>query len=263
MTRLPVLTSELALRLERLVAPALTECAKDKEPGAPTVVQIGRAVASKAKAGRPANKVFCFGQQDVSRLGEILDFYAVDDLEPSFYLAPMQFTTHVAAALTGAGFSQTEFEQAILYGLPAAEPEPPPPHVTIERVTSENLDEFVQTTADGFAWPSTWRDQAMAGTRKEFRADAYHFLARYRGEAAGVGSLDPRDGVAGLGAGAVVPRLRGKGCHLALVRHRLHVASTIGCQLMLGAASFGSGSFRNQQRAGLRLTYVESTWSRR
>jgi hypothetical protein len=88
-------------------------------------------------------------------------------------------------------------------------------------------------------------------------------LARYQGEAAGVASLGRRDGVASLGGGAVVPKHRGKGCHLALVNHRLYAAHAIGCELVLGGASFGSASFRNQQRGGLRLAYVESAWSRR
>jgi hypothetical protein len=36
----------------------------------------------------------------------------------------------------------------------------------------------------------------------------------------------------------------------------------LGCTLVTGAANFGSGSFRNQLRAGLRLAYVESGWRR-
>ena len=32
--------------------------------------------------------------------------------------------------------------------------------------------------------------------------------------------------------------------------------------LVIGSADFGSGSFRNQQRAGLRLAYIESGWRR-
>jgi len=65
-----------------------------------------------------------------------------------------------------------------------------------------------------------------------------------------------------LGGGATVPRFRGKGCHLALVRHRLDVAYMLGATLVMGGANFGSGSFRNQLRAGLRLAYIESGWRR-
>ncbi len=258
---LPVLTTELARRIERSVAPEPTS-AEDPVPTAPKVTRFGQTIASKARGGRPSNKVFCFGPDDLGRLDEILAYYTVDDLEPTFYLAPMGFTREVAAALTAVGFSQRNFEQAILYGLPSRQPAPLTPGLAMERVTADILDEFVRACAAAFEWPAEWRDAAMEEGRRRFRADEYHFLARCEGEPAGVGALRMRDGMASLSGGAVVPRLRGKGCHMALVQHRLRIAHEIGCDLVSGGADFGSASFRNQQRAGLRLAYVESGWSR-
>jgi hypothetical protein len=262
MVRLPVLTTELALRIESFVAPEVTPLDDPVDSKAPRVARFGRTIASKGKGAWPANKVFCFGHEDVGRLDDILAFYEADGIKPTFYLAPMRFTRDVAAALHAASFAQCEFEQAVMYGVPAREAEPPSPDITIERVWPHNLDEFVQATADGFEWHSSWRDEAMEGVRTSVRPGVQHFLARYRGVPAAVGSLGVRDGVASLGGGAVVPAFRGKGCHLALVYYRMHVASTAGCDLVLGGASFGSGSFRNQQRAGLRVAYIESAWSR-
>lgn len=264
----PVLTTELALRIERFVAPEVSlSHPVTVDPSAPCVAQFGRTIASKSPRAWPGNKVFCFGHEDVGRLDEILAYFAADRLEPSFYVAPMAFTRDVAAALTAFGFVQREFEQAILYGVP--EPTPPrlPEGVTIEPVAADNLEEFVGATADGFEWHASWRDAAMEGVRTSVRPSVrpgvQHFLVRYRGAAAGVGSLGVRENVASLGGGAVVPALRGKGCHLALVHHRVHLAHALGCELVLGGARFGSGSFRNQQRAGLRVAYLESAWSRR
>jgi len=65
--------------------PELTSPGETTDPSAPCVAQFGRAVASKSKGGWPANKVFCFGHEDIGRLNEILAFYAADDLEPTFY----------------------------------------------------------------------------------------------------------------------------------------------------------------------------------
>ena len=262
MAPLPVLTSDLALRIERCVAPELTSAGESADRLTPRVAQFGRTVASKSKGGSPANKVFCFGHEDIGRLDEILAFYAVDGLEPTFYVAPMRFTRDLAAVLHDAGFVQREFEQAIMYGLPASKARPLPRGVTIERVTADNAEEFVRATADGFEWPPSWRDGAMETVRHSFRPAVRHFLVRYAGAPAGVGSLGIRGSFASLGGGAVVPAFRRTGCHLALVHHRVHLAHTMGCDLVLGGASFGSGSFRNQQRAGLRLAYVESAWSR-
>ena len=261
MPQLPVLDNELTRRIERLVAPEPTGAATNLDPSRPIVVQFGRTIASKAKGGRPSNKVFCFGLEDVKRLDAILGFYASDALEPTFYLAPTGLTIEVAEALSRRGFSQREFRQAILYGVPTPAP-PLPPGLAVERVAVRTLGEFVQATADGFEWPDAWRDGAMEGIRSNFRPDAHHFLVRWEGQAVGVGSLGVRDDVASLEEGAVMPEFRGRGCHLALLNHRLQVALDLGCELVLGAADFGSGSFRNQQRVGLRLAYIESGWRR-
>jgi acetyltransferase (GNAT) family protein len=258
----PVLTIDLVRRLERLVAPEPTVPGPDPPTGATTVAQFGRTIAAKAQTGRPSNKVFCFNQDDVARLDDILAFYAVDGLEPTFYLTPAGFTRTVSAALTAAGFGQQEFEQAILYGLPSTDLSSPPRHIAIERVTSENLDDYVRTVADGFEMPATWRDAAMKEVRSHFTPDDHRFLARIDGEPAAVATLRTREGVASLGGGATVPRFRGRGCHLALIRHRLDVAYLLGCTLISSGANFGSGSFRNQLRAGLRLAYIESGWRR-
>jgi len=258
----PVLTTDLARRLERLVAPELTAPGAIPPPGVPLVTQFGRTIAAKAKGGRPSNKVFCFSAADVAHLDAILAYYAADHLEPTFYLSPVGFSATVAEALTKHGFSQREFQQAILYGVPSSQLTSPQPRITIERVSPENLDEYVRTFADGFEWPPEWRDRAMDDLRREFSSDQQRFLARLDGEAAAVATLRIRDGVASLGGGATVPRLRGNGCHLALLRHRLDVAYLLGCTLVMSGADFGSCSFRNQLRSGLQLAYVESGWSR-
>jgi len=258
----PVLTTDLARRLERLVAPELTAPGTIPPPGVPLVTQFGRTIAAKAKGGRPSNKVFCFSAVDVAHLDAILAYYAADDLEPTFYLSPVGFSATVAGALAKRGFSQREFQQAILYGVPSNQLTSPQPRITIERVSPENLDEYVRTFADGFEWPPEWRDRAMEDLRREVSSDQQRFLARLDGEAAAVATLRIRDGVASLGGGATVPRFRGNGCHLALLRHRLDVAYLLGCTLVMSGADFGSGSFRNQLRSGLRLAYIESGWGR-
>ena len=259
---LPLLTPDLARRLERLVAPEVTPPGTAPATGMPLVTRFGRTIAAKAKGGRPSNKVFCFGASDLAHLDAILDYYAADGLEPTFYLSPLGFAADVAAELAARGFSQHEFQQAILYGIPSSELSSPRPSITIERVSADNLEDYIRVFADGFEWPVEWRDAAMDEMRRGFAADQQRFLARLGGEPAAVATLRIRDGVASLGGGATVPRFRGNGCHLALLRHRLDVAYMLGCALVVSGADFGSGSFRNQLRSGLRLAYVESGWKR-
>lgn len=260
----PLLTTDLTWRLEKLVAPDLTAPGVLPPPDVPLVVRFGKTIAAKARFGRPSNKVFCFNRDDVGRLGEILAYYAADALEPTFYLTPASFHGDVAAALTAAGFYQSDFQQAIMYGVPSRELTGAPRDITIERASAGNLDDYLFTMADAFEWPSDWRDAAVEGTRKGFTPNEQHsFLARYRGEPAAVATLRIKDGVASLGGGATAPRFRRQGCHTALLRHRLDVAYLLGCSLVTSGADFGSGSFRNQLRVGMHLAYIESGWRRR
>ena len=260
----PLLTTDLTWRLERLVAPDLTAPGVLPPPDVPLVVRFGKTIAAKARLGRPTNKVFCFNGEDVGRLGDILAYYAADALEPTFYLTPASFHRDVATALTDAGFHQVEFQQAILYGVPSRELTGAPRDISVERVSAENLDDYLSTMADGFEWPPEWRDVAIEGSRKGFTPNEQHcFLARYRGEPAAVATLRIKDGVASLGGGATAPRFRRQGCHTTLLRHRLDVAYLLGCSMVTSGADFGSGSFRNQLRVGLQLAYIESGWRRR
>ena len=56
--------------------------------------------------------------------------------------------------------------------------------------------------------------------------------------------------------------IRQRGVHTALLRHRLRLAAQAGAELVISGAAYGSASHRNQQRLGLQLAYVESTWAR-
>src|SRR5688500_7805565 len=91
-----VLTPELALRFESLMAPDADSNQGDSDSSVPVLARFGRTVASKTAMGRPANDVHCFGRADLDRLEQILDFYDADGLAPTFHLAPMDFTPEVA-----------------------------------------------------------------------------------------------------------------------------------------------------------------------
>jgi hypothetical protein len=116
----------------------------------------------------------------------------------------LSLAAEVRNALAAAGFVPRDFQQANLYGVPQPEPAALPPGITIERVTEENLGEYVQVTSEGFAWHPVWRDIAKEDLRHEFEPGSLWFLARYAGEAAGAASLQLREGVAKLSGCAVV-----------------------------------------------------------
>lgn len=250
-----LLTPELALLLEDLVAP-------DESEGQPTVRRFGSTYASKAKGGKPSNKVFCFSEQDIEHLTDLLEFYREDDLEPTFYLSPGRFSPAVGRALAEVGLFQQELEQAIFYREVGATDYEMPKSFTIERVSPANAEEFVQTMAAGFEWPDEWREYAMDGVRQSLDFGQPQFLARCEGEPAGVAGIGQRRGTVSFAGGAVIPRFRGRGLHRALIEHRLRLPEALSADFLTGGASYGTVSFRNQLRAGFKLAYVEAAWSR-
>lgn len=225
--------------------------------------RFGGALAVKAPGMAWKNGVYNFGHDDLTHLNDILAFYAADSLTARFYLLPMGFTAELGHALTAAGYYQSSFQQAILYGVPLEEPPPCPDGISIESVTEATIDEFAEANVAGFEYPESWRGGIKAGLRADLGEAGKHlFLARFQEKPAGSAILTVRDGIGSLGGGSVVPEFRRKGCQLALIRHRMHAAHTLACNLIVSGANFGSPSFRNQQSAGLRLAFIESGWEK-
>jgi GNAT superfamily N-acetyltransferase len=260
MRELPVLTTELTLALERSVTP------EERGPDSlgNEVRKFGRTVACKTVRGWPPSRVFGFGGDDVGRLGEILEFFG--GIEATFYLSHARFTREVGEALREAGFYLCDWAQTILYGLPKLEPAELPAGVTIELVTRETIEVAAEVAALGNEWNADWRENAKDRVRRVIEQEGLElFLVRCDGEPAGVGHLariPTSEKWAGIGGAAVVPGFRRKGVHTALLGHRLYRAHELGYELVAGGAFFDTASFRNQQRVGMRLAYIETAWKR-
>ncbi len=252
---MPILTDELARSLERAVV--LTKLRE----GGLAVARFRRAVALRSADEPWRDGVFRFGSADVGRLAEVLAGYPAA-ARPPFHLTPVDARADVMRALADAGYAAAAFRQAVLYGLPMSAAAAPPPRVTIEPVAADTVDALVSVVLDGFDYPPQWRAATEVRARHRFGVTGAHlYLARVDGEPAGSGGLTVGcNGFATLGWGAVVPRFRGRGVHMALIAHRSAVARAAGVRIVVGAAEFGSTSFRNQQRAGLRLGYLSTTW---
>ena len=261
----PPLTTELIFRLERHLGRGVIF-----DPDGATYAIFGQTICGKAKGGRPRNKVFCFNAGDLEQLPRILAFYAHDGLQPTFYFGPATFSAEVAKALAGKGFTQSEYQQAILYG--AASPVIPtlPEGLTIEPVSGDTANAYAVTMGEAHGWDPAWRESAVLGIRDKIAGELqstagqrmFRFLAHHHGEPAGVSALEWRDGIASLGAGGVIPRFRKLGIHAAMLQHRLHLAHQLGAELVVSGANIASTSFRNQQRAGLQMAYIEVGWRR-
>lgn len=257
-----LLIPEAALMVERAIATSV-EHAEDGSD----VMRIGDTCCQRAAGGRPRNKVYCFGEPDADKLGEILAFYADGGLEPMFCLSPARFGPRTSSALSAAGFAQIRFDQAMLYAeVDALRPislDSWPVGLEISEVSDTILDSYVHTFAAAFEWDPAWRDAAMDDLRTQVSDQApVRLLASLDGEPAGVASVRFDQKMASLGDSAVRPEFRRRGVHAALIGHRVELARDSGVDVVMCGARYGSPSFRNQQRAGLQIAYIESAWAR-
>lgn len=260
MSELPILTTEFTSKLERHISLEATESSISSSY---QVVSFGKTFAKKVRGYWPPSAVYCFNKDDVGHLDEILQFFG--DVKPFFYLAHSGFDSEVAQKLTAAGFYMADWTQTILYGLPLKDAPRLPAGITIEQVTYESIELAAEIAAEGNEWPKEWRESAKDGVRKSIQQPHFQlYLASLNNEPAGIGDLSLRnDGWSTMGGAAVPPRFRKKGIHSALIQHRLHEAHKNKSELVVGCANFDSASFRNQQRLGMRLGYIEATWKAR
>lgn len=260
MQPLPILTTELTLQIEQCVGPD-----PERDGEGCEIVRFGKTVARKSRGPWPPSSVFCFNADDVKRLPEILAYFG--DVDPLFYLAHGGYGTEVGKALHDAGFWLHEWKQALLYGPTIRDAVPCPSNVAIEVVTPETIELAAEVAAQANQWPQAWREDAKQGVRQSLNRPVLQiFMARFEGVPAGIGYLSKSRATehwCGLGNAAVIPSYRRRGIHTALLQHRLHAARQAGYELVVSGADFGSTSFRNQQRVGLRLAYVEATWKKR
>ena len=256
---------EIALRIERDVGEGYAaELQRDIDEGraqGAEVRRFGRTIALK-KEGWPGSQVHCFSTDDVERLPEILAF--LGDLAPRFYLSSNGFSASVGQALAAAGFYQDDLGQTLTFGAPHESLLPPPSGIQIERVDGDSVELFLDVMAEGFGWDPAWREAAKDKERRALKQPDYHpFLAYCEGEPAGTGVLKTTGDLGKVVGGATVPHFRRKGCQLALLHRRLFEAGRLGCGLVMSGGAYGSSSLRNQCRAGLRMAYIESGWTKR
>lgn len=257
----PITADEATGIIERDLAENAAEVARLRSPD-DDVGRIGRAAVIRNPGGHPGSAVYGFSHADLDRLPDIFDF--LDGETPPFYLSPAGFSRALANELSAHGYGQTAFDQVLLFGEPAADIPSTPAGITVDPLKPDDIDDYVETMARGFEWHESWRESAKDTERLKLENDGNHgFFARVDGEPAGTGNLIVRDGVGRLDNGAVAPPFRRRGCQTALLHARLHAAHRLGCSIVVSGGAFGSTSLRNQERVGLRIAYIETTWEKK
>jgi GNAT superfamily N-acetyltransferase len=258
--------SELGARIRRAASDfmiAWVEALRDL-PGNPsrvTVERIGEAVALGCET-LPGldfvNSVHGLDPADAGQVARVTAFYRSHGLRGWTEVAPAPGADGLMARLTSAGWAQTGF-WCTFHGPPVAPPAPAGVEVT--EASAADMPEFGRIHLDGHEVPGEDRGPAEAAVRDWFGRPGWRlYLARVDGVAAASAAVTVGGGLGYLANAATLPGMRGRGCQTALLARRIADAAGAGCDTVASLAEFGSGSQRNLERAGLRMTYTQAVW---
>lgn len=208
------------------------------------------------------NRVHGLGAADMDGLDDLLSFYRADGLLCSLTVLQGGMTKALFAHLASAGLWSAGSGT-----VPAIAPDgrgdgDVPPGVTIRRSGPEEKELYLDLFQQAFAGrdeadpeyrPIQWAEDALPGGAR--------YIAEFDGQPVGMASFPIVGGVGYFGTGGVLPEYRGRGIQMALIRRRLADAPALGCDLVLGGGSMGTTTYRNFERAGLRLIPMGMQWT--
>ncbi|HME12648.1 MAG TPA: GNAT family N-acetyltransferase [Candidatus Acidoferrum sp.] len=267
------LTLELARRIEIAEARAAMETAdlldRERAGSAAAVEHIAGGAAIYCGPNSPVTQAVGLGlagpvsDEDMDRLE---NFYRTRSEAVRVETCPLADRSLVEQ-FHKRGYHVTEFSN--VFAAPLQDPEQLifhqelPPGASIELVSTEQLDLWTLTVAEGFAehFPVT---REILDVMKLFGQGPHTecYLVLMEGKPVGGATLAMRDGVAGLFGASTLPAYRNRGLQTALLQFRLERARAAGCDLAVSLALPGSASERNIARQGLQTLYTRVKFER-
>ena len=214
--------------------------------------------------GYPVNQIVgmgLYGDVSAADLDKVEDFFRSRGVASTVVLSPLAHES-LRTLLGERGYSIGEFNSVLVRRIQREEPFSPPPGIAIERVTPENIDEWMFAIAKGFEQDIVVAESVFGGFAS--LPGAMSFLARIEDKViAGCGGrVIPEARLAALFGTATLPEYRGRGAQSALIARRLHEAALAGCEYAVVCTHPGSGSQRNMERRGFRIAYTKAVMTR-
>jgi GNAT superfamily N-acetyltransferase len=164
--------------------------------------------------------------------------------------------------LTRRSYGITEFANLLVRPMATAQ-EMPSPGVQVLEAKPDDGETWASAAARGFFERDPVSEGQLEIGRVMFHAASTRaFFATLDGRHAGVGALAVLGGIAVLFADSTLPRFRGRGTQLALIRARLAAARTAGAELAIASTMPGSISQRNYQRCGFETACTKITFQK-
>jgi GNAT superfamily N-acetyltransferase len=208
------------------------------------------------------NKVLGWEPSSEIYVDEIIDLFAKHHLSFRCEIMPGNLNSSLASRLHKLRFCQMSFNTAV-YGIPLlAAKASSNEQLRVRELQPNEIDLFLDLYQDGFGLPRLHHNEreAVLSWLSRAKSSLYLCIAHLDDIPAAVGVLYIENGIGLLADAATLPEFRGRGCHTAMVRHRIAEAEKRNCDLLTSFVEFGSTSYLNLERAGLRVAYTKSMW---
>jgi hypothetical protein len=202
------------------------------------------------------NRIKGFGPKDLQKLDSLLSYYK--NGAPCFDMTPNHMTEEVTRALSEKGFIPVE-QLVFMFNEPSSGFESTSAF-QIERVTERNAEEFIRCivlSKDGMEI----NGEMIARTKAYFYSPNFlNYILRIDGSPAAMGSLFLNGQEGYIANDFTFKSFRGRGCQLALLRHRLSDAVKLGVKTIYTDVEFGSVSHGNMEKVGFKTAYLNTFW---
>jgi ribosomal protein S18 acetylase RimI-like enzyme len=191
----------------------------------------------------------------------LVRWYLEHGIRPTFEMVPGMYDAALGSELTRLGFYQSGFH-ASLIGSPNTAA-PVKGEEEIEPVnTAEAMEDYLDAYVVGWSIAEKDRAQFKVNVRPWLQQRGWSlYVARVNRRPAAAATLYVHERVGYLADAATDPAFRRRGLQLALLRRRIHDATSAGADLVFGGANPFSTSHRNMERVGMRLQFVRSKWT--
>ena len=221
-----------------------------------------RAFAVKHIPGPAFNTVRGLNEQDLSHIEEIFRFYENLSINFRVEIAPPNSSEMLFRKLAELGFYQSGFHASFLGEVKDLK-KSKLPSLEIHSLKKDEFDLFASIYVAAFGLPAFIQDGIKQNNEVLFEVPGWEFYVAYKQEVpVGIAVLYVQGELATLAAAATLPGYRNMGVQSELLQKRIEIAMEKGARYITSEATYGSGSHRNMERAGLKLAYTKAIWTK-
>lgn len=133
--------------------------------------------------------------------------------------------------------------------------------IQVRGLQVHEIEEFMDSLLEGYEVERYYWKHLKSILGERYLDTSFHLgVATLHGQVIATGTMQKAGEVAFLAEMSTRPNFRGMGGRLALVQYWRQLASTLGCQTIIGCAEFGSPLYRVLQKAGLHESSSDLIW---